>query len=185
MENTYQKEREESVEASWQEADVWLQSREGEMRLWRGSLISTSLCTSASVLLWFLIPFLKQSDWLSPTEMGAGGGEKTFLGQCPSPGGQERGTEPCGTTWGWPFQGCQGHLQGCPTFCASCTIRRAGLRGRVVLNPACAQRWISPDQGMPGSYEVILEGSTFHHFFRPKGMPFLIDPPRGRMFFIV
>lgn len=36
---------------------------------------------------------------------------------------------------------------------------------------------------MPGSYEVILEGSTFHHFFRLKGMPFLIDPPRGRMLF--
>lgn len=56
------------------------------------------------------------------------------------------------------------------------------LRGRVVLNPACAQRCISPEQWMPGSYEVILEGSTFHHFFRLKGRPFLIDPPRGDAF---
>lgn len=55
-----------------------------------------------------------------------------FLGQRPSPGSQERGTETRGTTRGWPFQGCagcQGHLQSCPMSCVPCMMQRAGLRG--------------------------------------------------------
>ena len=173
VENTYQKDREESVEASWQEADLGFaelgggdETLEGQSHLY----FSLHLCQCASVVP-NSIPERNNLIGSAQPRWGRGLGVRLSWASVHllvSRRGARSRVVPHGVGPSRPSPRLP-HV----------------LRGRVVLNPACAQRCISPEQGMPGSYEVILEGSTFHHFFRLKGMPFLIDPPRGRMLFIV